>query len=147
MGVLADFFVATPEQAVQYFNCASDDSSEAERIRNMLNPVERTGITSLELGTLWAILAGVDFDDTVHVPEDTCVDEDGESWLNELPQGLLSLLVNLSPERLETVGAQWARTEEIDGDPIVLAELITDLQNLAKAAMREKKSVYLCGSL
>lgn len=146
MGILADFFVATPDQALRYANWL-DEPDEGEEIKALLRPVEYKGFTSLELGTLWAILAGVPWDVAKHMPEETYLGEEGESWLTPFPEELTSLLAEASPELLVDACTAWAKTEELACDPRHLSPVVADLQALAKRAMSEKKSVYLWGSL
>lgn len=146
MGIIAEFFVATPDQALRYAN-RRDDPDQGEEIESLLDPCEYNGITSLEIGTLWAILAGVEWDVDEHMPEDTFSGEADESWLNRFPPQLTAMLAGVSPERLAQACTAWAATEELDCDPQELSPILADLQKLAKRAIRENKSVYLWGCL
>jgi len=146
VGLLADFFVATPDQALHYANQA-DEPDDGEEIHALLQPVEYKGFTSLELGTLWAILADVPWNAKTHMVEDTFYGEEGESWLNRFPDELTSLLAAASPDLLAKVCATWAATEELACDPQHISPVLADLQVLAKRAISESKSVHLWGCL
>jgi hypothetical protein len=146
VGMLADFFVATPAEALRYAN-RMEEPDDGESIRRLLEPLEYKGVTGLELGTLWAILDGVEWDVDKHMPEETFLGSDGESWLNRFPSDLTSLLAEASPDQLNKACDTWASTEEISCDPVALLPVLGELQGLAKRAVREDKSVYLWGCL
>ncbi|MDR2187814.1 MAG: hypothetical protein LBE62_07135 [Azonexus sp.] len=143
MGLLADFFVATPEQAIQY---ANRDPYE-EEIRALLNPCEYKGITGLELGMLWAILEDIEWDYDKHMPRDTVLGNEGEWWLERFPDKLTLLLAQATPERLATASVAWANTEELSCDPEDIQPMLADLQQLAKQAISRDIPVYLWGCL
>lgn len=144
MGILADFFVATPEDALRYSNRISE-ADEGESLDALLQPASYNGVTNLELGTLWAILERAPFDDARHVPEDDLADDDGESWLFRFPDELTALIAAASPEELKRAGEEWARSDELDCEPDLLSPLLADLQRLSKLARSNGKAVYLWG--
>jgi len=146
VGMIANFFVATPEQALRYANRRADPD-QGEEIESLLRPCEYNGFTSLEIGTLWAILAGVPWDVDKHMPEDTFISESGEAWLNRFPPHLTAMLAGASAERLKQACQAWANTEELACDPKELSPILNDLQELAGQARRENKSIYLWGCL
>ena len=146
MGVIADFFIADPAEAIRYAN-RIEEPHEGEEIALLLNPVQFNGITDLEIGTLWAILERSEWDIEKHMPEDIYVEEDGESWLHRFPDELTSLLANSNADGLESASEQWAKTEEIDCDAADLQPLLKDLQSLARQAISTGQSIYLWGCL
>ena len=146
MGVIADFFIAGPAEAIRYVN-RIDEPDEGEEIALLLNPVHFNGITDLEIGTLWAILERREWDIEKHMPEDIYVEEDGESWLHRFPDELTILLANSNADGLESASEQWAKTEEIDCNAEDLRPLLNDLQSLARQAAATGQSIYLWGCL
>jgi len=146
MGILADFFVATHEEAIRYANCHLE-SDEGEEIQSLLTPLEYKGFTGLEIGTLWAILEGVEWDVSRHMPESLFLGEENESWLERFPDELVQKLAAISPQQIESVASAWANTEELNCDPQDLQPVIVDLQQLSKRAINENKAVYLWGCL
>lgn len=146
MGLIADFFIAGPVEAIRYAN-RIEDPDEGEEIELLLNPLQFNGITDLEIGTLWAILERREWDIEKHMPEDIYVGEDGESWLHRFPDELTILLANSSADGLESASEQWAKTEEIDCNAADLRPLLNDLQSLARQAATTGQSIYLWGCL
>jgi hypothetical protein len=146
LGILADFFVAGPAEALRYAN-RMEEPDEGEEIQGMLNPVEYKGITSLELGTLWAILEATEWDVKKHMPEDVFLGEEGESWLTRFPVELTTLLADAGDDDLAKASVRWAKTEELDCAPEDLRPLLDDLRSLALHAVSNGKSIYLWGSL
>jgi hypothetical protein len=144
--MLADFFIADPAEALRYAN-RNEDADEGEEIERLLNPAQYKSITELEIGTLWAILEGTEWNVKKHMLEGIYLGDDGEAWLCRFPVALSTLLVNSNVDALDRVSVQWAKTEEIDCDPADLRPLLDDLQSLARQAGANGKSVYLWGCL
>jgi hypothetical protein len=146
VGIIADFFVATPDQAERYANCFEDEDG-GSGIRTLLRPCEWKGMTDLTLGTLWAILEGVQWDVNKHMLESALIGEEGEFWLFRFPNDLTTLLAGASPEVLTKATNAWAKTEEMGWEPHEVSPVIDDLHGLAKRAIAEQKAVYLWGCL
>jgi hypothetical protein len=146
VGIIADFFVATPAEAERYATCFEDDDGGGG-IRELLMAREWKGITDLSVGTLWAILAGVDWDVNKHMLEEALIGEEGEFWLFRFPDELTSLLAGASAELLASATGAWAKTDEMGWDPQELQPVVEDLHGLAKRAIAEQKAVYLWGCL
>lgn len=144
MGILADIFVATEDEALAYESSIdSDDIEKYER-------VEFKGLTGLEFGTLWAILENEEWDVDVHMLEDVSYGEDGETWLMMFPDELISLLCSVENNNFESVLDQWAITEELQmsgWEPAEVGTVLEDLIRLAKTAQSSKRGLYLWGSL
>jgi hypothetical protein len=144
--MLSDFFVATPAEALRYAN-RIDEADDGEEIERLLQPAQYKGITGLEIGTLWAILEGREWDAEKHMPADVCLAEDGEIWLHRFPAELSQLLAHLDGAALKVTMAAWAATEELDCSPEDLKPVLEDLRSLARQAGDNGKSVYLWGCL
>jgi hypothetical protein len=145
MAILADFFVASPEQATRYYNRTNDADGGSE-ISGLLQPASYTGFTSVQIGKLWAILDGVGWNVEQHELETIAFSEEG-SWLQRFPAVLTQLLTDPSADQVASASVKWAATEEIDCSPEELIPVLKDLQTLAKRAIATNTSVYLWGSV
>ncbi|QOF80066.1 hypothetical protein [Variovorax sp. 38R] len=147
MGLLSDFFVASEEEATRYADRMSEDD-QGKATASHVRPAAYKGLTDLEVGTLWAILEGKEWDADLHELEsDEGGDDEGDSWLFRFPDRLVQLLAHAEHSALEAALHQWAETEELQVDADELRPVVLDLQRLAKQAIAEQKSVYLWGSL
>ena len=146
MGMLADFFVATRQDALHYAK-RDADADEGEDIRIRLAPAEYKGFTGLEIGTLWAIFEGAEWEVDRHMPESLFLGEESASWLEEFPSELIQLLANATSEDVAKAASAWAITEELNCSPGDLAPVVADLQSLSRKAIAEGKAVYLWGCL
>jgi hypothetical protein len=159
MGILSDFVVA--------------DRSEASAVggdvaRDSWPNFPSTGFTTLEVGLLYFALTGRDARAPVSPPEFvknpytgkmlpvsvgvayleefTCLDDGGESWVHEVPASLVEELVRATD--LEAVASRWVQYEELrDADSNILADLLTEVQGLARLAKEQGKSLLLATSL
>jgi hypothetical protein len=86
MGLLADFFVATPEDALAYGQCGGRPLSDR------FQRAEYKNFTPLALEKLWAILRHETWDPKRHSLEHVCHAENGETWLFRFPSELVHLL-------------------------------------------------------
>lgn len=146
MGLLSDFFVASKEEAKRYADRMSE-KDQSKTTASQLRPAEHTGLTDLEVGTLWAILEGKEWDADLHELEsDESGDDEGDFWLFRFPDRLVQLLAHAEHSALEAALHQWAETEELQVDAEELRPVVMDLQRLAKQAIGDQKSVYLWGS-
>jgi len=146
MGLVSDFFVASEEEAMRYAERMSEDD-QGKATTSHVRPAEHNGLTDLEVGTLWAILEGKEWDADLHELENDESGEEGDSWLFRFPDRLVQLLANVEHSALEAALRQWADTEELQVDAEELRPVVMDLQRLAKQAIGDQKSVYLWGSL
>jgi hypothetical protein len=147
MGILADIFVATPEAANDY--AASQLRGRPAHIAKY-QPAEYKGLTSLEFGTLWALIAGVEWDAKKHMLEEVSYGEGNESWLCRFPPPLVELLAGLSDPDMERYAAAWAQTEELAMSGATAGDvrpIVVDLRRLALAAKSSGRGMYLWGSL
>lgn len=146
LGMLAEFFVADPTEAMRYVN-RMDELDEGEEIECLVKSVQFNGVTGLEIGTLWAILESTQWDVKKHMPIDVDIDEEGESWLCRFPDELTRLLASSDEGGLASASEQWAKTEELNCDPADLLPLLEDLQSLSQQAVAKGQSIYLYSCL
>ncbi len=154
MSMIADFIVATPEEALAYAgrfdDLESDDEDDeasvaAEDRLEQLEAIERlemNGLTGLTMGLLWADLLGVPWDVHAHMPRTVA---GGESWLlDQLEPPLLDAVVSVPAGRVEPALAAWLSREDMRGWALEPArEFLVDLQALARSARAQGKGVYL----
>lgn len=142
MGILADVFVATTADALRYEEVMLDkgDMSAFER-------VESKGFTSLELGTLWAIIDGVEWDVDRHMLTTVKAADEGETWLEQFPDALVASLAALTESSIPKIADAWGKTEELQCSGTELRPIIQDLRRLAQSSRRSGKRMFLWGSL
>jgi hypothetical protein len=136
MGLMCDFFVASPEEAARH-----PDGD--------LACVEATGFTGLECGRLWALLAGEPYA-ARHALEIVGVrggvrGREGP-WLMQFPAPLIALLAALSPAAIAPVAAAWVATDELDGmAEAAAADMLHALHALARDAVAQApvRTLYL----
>jgi hypothetical protein len=141
VGLIADFVVATPEDALQYASLL-DDGKPLPRDR--FQRAEYKNITPLALGMLWAILRHEPWNVRRHWLEHVSHTEDGERWLFRFPDELVHRLSALNEADQSRIADAWLRTKEVRGE---LRPILRDLQRLATQTEMTGKSLYLWGSL
>ncbi|MGJ7502094.1 hypothetical protein ACSFBF_17185 [Variovorax sp. ZT5P49] len=146
MGILSDFFVASPEEALRYAN-RIEEPDEGDEIEELLEPVQYKRFTDIEITTLWAIMEDKEWDVDRHMLEYVELGEDNDAWLNRFPDELTTLLTQVDSASLVPVLERWANTEELACEPTELHPVMEDLRRLAAEAVGKKKSVYLWGCL
>jgi hypothetical protein len=144
MGLLCDLFVTTRDDALLYETCLRQDE---EARRRKYSPLEFKRLTSLEFGTLWAILEGKSWDPARHMLIDVAFGDDNQSWLHEFQAEYVLLLSTRQSNDVKRIAAMWAATEEINGTPDDVIPIIEALVSLARKAMSEKRGLYMWGSL
>lgn len=128
MGLIADFIVATPDEAARY------PVDGLERL-------QATSLTSLEIEVLWALLIGEPWSAGRHMLEEVESDGDEGPWLMRFPAPLVDKLAALSPAAVDLGAATWAATDEMRGSTTeVTAYLIRELQVLARSVQRQAPS-------
>jgi len=142
MGILSDLFVSTHEDASLYqerYLARALKSSAYQR-------VEYKGITDLELGTLWAVVQGDEWDINVHRLNQVAFGAGGETWLFRFPDAFVRSLQSLDEARISRASELWASTEELKCAPTYLMPVVSDLNRLSKLATGDK-GLFLWGSL
>jgi hypothetical protein len=143
MGILADIFVATPEVAASY-----DAMTLTPKFRKMPDRVEYGGLTGVELGKLWAILADKTWSVKTHMLETVTTYNGGEQWLLRFPTPFVELLAALPKNRVKQIATAWAETDELAGwglSPV--QKVLNDLVRLSKSASSSGRGLFLWGSL
>ncbi len=135
MGLLADFLVGTDEDASRYDGGPTvPDSHRASY----------TGITEIELTTLYLIAQGLPVDpDTTYDFRTVSEADEGEVVTVEILPDLVRRLAGASDEDLMQWAREWAATEELACEPEDLQPVLQDLRRLALVARAEAKAVYL----
>jgi hypothetical protein len=147
MGILADFFVASPEDALRYESELHKVRDTSEMPGDRFERVEYKGFTGLELGMLWAIAVGEEWDLDRHMPANLDHGEEGETWLDEFPPELISVLASIRDQDVQSLAEAWGGTEELACEGSLLVPAIEDLRRLALSAQKQGKGMYLWGSL
>jgi hypothetical protein len=142
MGLICDLFVTTQEEALLYESTVSSD--RGERLERF-SPTELRGLTSLEFGLLWAILANEKWDASKHLLTDIAFGEGNESWLHEFPDQYRFLLSRLDSAAIEVAATAWSKCEELGSKAEDVVPVIESLVQLAKQASMENKGLYMWG--
>jgi hypothetical protein len=144
VGLLADVFVSSREDAFLYEDCPESDK---EPQGGRFVRVEYTGLTTLEFGTLWAIIEGAEWEVERHMLRNLAHTEEGGTWLEEFPQELVRLLAALDTQLILPISTAWGETEELNCPGEELAPIVTELKHLAGLALNREKGMFLWGSL
>jgi hypothetical protein len=143
VGILADFVVATPEDALEYGTLMRQGSPvPPDRILR----AEYRDFTNLEVEVLWAILRDEEWDAERHGLEQV-LPGDGEEWLFHFPDELVHLISALDEAAIEDVADVWGRDEEVSSNRDELMPVLRDLKKLAVQARQRHRGLYLWGSL
>lgn len=144
MGLLCDLIVADKDAALSY---ASKASQGAPDRADGLTVREFKGLTSLEFGTLWAILERREWDVDRHMLIDVAFGEGNESWLHEFQGEYVALLAALDADAMQVAAQQWAATEELACDAEAIVPVVQALTDLSREAIAQRKGLYMWGSL
>jgi hypothetical protein len=147
VSIIADIFVADPEAAGDY--AASQLRGRPTHIKKY-QPAEYRGLTPLEFGSLWALIAGEEWSAKKHMLTEVSYGESNESWLFSFPEPFVRLLAGLGDNEVDQHSVEWAKTEELQlsgSTPADVRPIIVDLRRMAKAALTSGKPMYLWGSL
>jgi hypothetical protein len=159
MGIISDFVVADASEATTI-------GANADHGRWPSHP--SSGLTHLEVGLLHFAITGEDPNAPVSPPrfiknpftgkelpvsvvgaylkQFACLDDQGESWVYEIPESLVEELGRATD--LRAVASRWAANEELRGaDDDVLTQLLEQIQQLARLARAQRKALLLWYSL
>jgi hypothetical protein len=159
VAVLFDYFVAPSDAAAAATLDRTNGPRTAEpakrglfgRRRDVELAAYRTVSTGIDpvvqAGTLEEILTGRDYDELKSNPKwgkSLAIRNEGERLVLTITDTLIAALADASDDRLAAVAIPWSQTEEFwgMGDPSVLAKLLRDLAELARAARDDQHSVY-----
>ncbi len=137
MSILSAFFVASKSDARSYMN-ENDDVIPRDLI------VEASGITDLEVSTLYAIVKREEFDFDKHEFEPS--DETDTLNLYRLPSRFVKAITGLQESEIDSVCKSWANTEEMACEAEPLVPLVHGLMRIA-AKVEKGRDLYFCCSL
>lgn len=144
MSIISDFIVATPADARTYAQWTAGGEAAAP---DRYTVAGYNGLTDLEISTLWAVLAGEEWDIDEHELPGEPGDEDEESMLSRFPPPLVNALAALEDPALAGIARQWSsQAEELEWEPEALLPVLSDLRRLARLAKGEGKHLYLWSS-
>lgn len=142
MGLIADFIVASPDDALRYRVLLGrplpPDRYELAEYKNF---------TTLALEKLWALLLGEEWDVDRHRLETIAIWENGEQWLFRFPEEFVHLLSGLDPSVMRRTAQAWVDPREVPGNADELMPVLYDFRRLATQARQKNKGLYLWGSL
>lgn len=140
MGILADIFVATEDEALAYESAiGTEDIEQYER-------AEFKGLTDLEFGILWAILEKEEWSAEKHLLEE--IDFNDESMLVQFSDELIALINAIDEQNIEVILDEWLEVEELsDWQREDLRLVLNDLIRLSKSTVSTKRGLYMWSSL
>lgn len=143
MGILADLFVATPDDALAYHDLMLDGAITPDRF----DRAEFKGLIDLYFGELWAILNNEPWNFEAHHLEEIYVKDQGEVWLFRFPEPFVARLKSLNAADIPRAAKAWASTEELRAWE--LADVIPVVRALVRLSMVAERgsNLYLWGSL
>lgn len=144
MGMLCDLFVNTREEALAYEKTTAGDRNA--RIARF-SPVELKGLTTLEFGTLWAILTDETWDVDKHMLLDIAFGDGHESWLHQFQDEYVRVLSTLDAQAIESAADAWSKTEELSTSAANIRPVIEALVRLSRDATSRNLGLYMWGSL
>ena len=144
MGLIADFFVASPSDALRYasFVKAGDTIPEEP-----IEKCEYKNYTNLSLGLLWAALRNETWNVECHDLVVVNIADDGGSWLFRFPDEFVSLITNIDEGAVKRIAGAWADHVDVPGDGPDNEPVLLDLKRLATHAQQQGRQLYLWGSL
>ena len=137
MSNLSAFFVASKSDAKSYMN-QDFGAIKCDSI------VEASGITDLEVSTLYALVKREEFDFDKHEFDPS--DESDGSSLYRLPSRFVKALVGLQESEIDSICEYWANTEEMACEAEPLVPLVQSLRRIA-ALVEKGRDLYFCCSL
>ena len=146
MGILCDYFSAPSDEAA----ATAADVPGGPRAASApgFEVVELKGIEPVvQLGTLEAILTGVDYDvvtRNLRQGHAVAVRRDGEVLVVSLTDELRAALADVTESRLHEAAVSWSETEEFRGltEPSIVAEALVELAGLARRATARDERLY-----
>lgn len=140
MAILSEFFFATPAE-VQAVDIAQSPAGRFPGLR-----AARTDV--VKIVQLQCLVDGSKFDDHVRSLDALFVrtQSDDGPWVVRVPDSLFEFLATAEAERVQTVGTQWAQTEEwrLDGGtPDNIIPFLGQMCQLARMAKSAGKELYV----
>jgi hypothetical protein len=134
MSLLSDIYVSRDDEAVKYDTVPATFAERAHY----------NGMTPLELSTLWAIMRGVEWDDST-MDDFVCLLQigSGERLIHRFPVAMLAALGQLTQDRVRDVTAKWAATDELACTPADIQPVVEEMVRLARSATASGRGLYL----
>lgn len=144
MGILAEIFVAAPDDAANYAEFMLEGEPPADRF----DYEQFKGFTHLELAILWAMIDGQEWNPDEYALEIAFDPEvEFDSWLMRFPTVFVDRLAALSVSEINRLSVLWAGIEELQW-PAEDAELVlTSIVRLARLAREKGRGLFLWGAL
>jgi hypothetical protein len=141
MGQVADFIVATPDEAMLYAQSGGS-----------LTTIERSewkNYSSLSIDVLCAVLRGQKVHDEIDLStENIQFFADGSEWLYCFPDDYIDLIADVDVRKVSEIASTWASSEDVPGDEGVDHEpALLELRTLAISAKSSNRGLFLWGSL
>ncbi len=142
MGVLTDYFAATPNEAA---SCATRGPVVTSLPQVALKFVDPAVI----LGRLWAHIEAVPFSDSHYGNGELLTSGEEGPWLTRIKDGCTAAIAAIPDDRLLPIADQWRAAEEWvgDWDSQGLAGVVVDLRSVARAAVETGRNMYCWMSL
>ncbi|HEV2294708.1 MAG TPA: hypothetical protein VGR35_12715 [Tepidisphaeraceae bacterium] len=139
MGVLADIYVASRNEAAEY---------DADPKRFAAEAASWKLFTELELSILWALLQGREWDvELMDRFENVLTKDGGERMITRLPDEFIDDILSVDEGRIEQAVNEWAVSEELGCDPEEVRPFVDDLKRLAQVARSSGRSLFLWNSV
>ncbi len=137
MGILTDFFIATPDELANL----EDASSPAQQLQGIL----AKRVDQVKIAKLDGILRGVPFTDSLRSLELIKEASEDGPWTTTIPPQLTAALAALTDDQAVLTAQQWATAEEFAADlwtPADVADFLSQLRALARSAVATRREMY-----
>ena len=136
MGVMTSFFLADPT-LISTFNRDFVPLAFQPRI-------DVTGITTLELSTLLAIVSGQAYEIRIMDQFIPIIEEETGPWLYQIPNTFVTALGQTSETAVQDFAEAWLATDELaDAHPPAIEDLLIRLRQLGIQATNEHKQLLV----
>jgi hypothetical protein len=143
MGLLANFIVATREDALKY---DTHLESESPLPPGRFQIAAYKNFTDLALGKLWAALCDEEWRVDRHRLEYMGDPREEGTWLFRFPTEFVHLLSSMNGDGMDRIAGAWM-SEEVPGNADELKPVLRDLRYLAGEARLADKNLFLWLSL
>lgn len=132
MGVLTEYFVATPAEAAA---CTVVGPAAGIGLVVRLKGVE----PAVLLGQLWAAINRTNYSMEYDTTDELIAGDDDGPWTVAIKPAFITALASVTDEAAPGLAAIWSAAEEWwgSGDPVLLTETIIQLRDLAAACTNE----------
>ena len=142
MGLLSDFFIATPE----HVSGLDVESSPLDRFPGF----NCKGVEIVKILTLLSLVDGSDVMKNIGNIDSYFAKQGEESWIVEVPHAITERLSSVNDSELQTLARDWTHTdewqlEEASVDDVLL--ILTEMAKLSTVAIQSEQSLYLWISL